>query len=149
MRTLQRNKRTLYYALYSGVQEATDSDGNYTGEYEVSYATPVKARMNFSGGKGKAEIDIFGVENPFTHTVVTDDLTTAFDTDTIWWIGVSSSGPHNFRTTGISRTINQVVIALAEVDVENGADASNDNSNASENNSTEVNDGDGNAENNP
>lgn len=118
MRTLQRNKREISYALYSGVQDVVDSEGNYTGEQEVSYATPVTTRMNVSGGRGRAEIELFGVENPFTHTVVTDDLTTQFGTDTIWWFEANpATDPHNFRCTGISRTPNQVVIALAEVEV--------------------------------
>lgn len=118
MRTVQRNKREISYALYSGVQDVVDSEGNYTGEQEVSYATPVTTRMNVSGGRGRAEIELFGVENPFTHTVVTDDLTTQFGTDTIWWFEANpATDPHNFRCTGISRTPNQVVIALAEVEV--------------------------------
>ena len=118
MRTVQRNKREISYALYSGVQDVVDSEGNYTGEQEVSYAKPVTTRMNVSGGRGRAEIELFGVENPFTHTVVTDDLTTQFGTDTIWWFEANpATDPHNFRCTGISRTPNQVVIALAEVEV--------------------------------
>lgn len=118
MRTVQRNKREISYALYSGVQDVVDSEGNYTGEQEVSYATPVTTRMNVSGGRGRAEIELFGVENPFTHTVVTDDLTTQFGTDTIWWFEANpATDPHNFRCTGVSRTPNQVVIALAEVEV--------------------------------
>lgn len=118
MRTLQRNKREISYALYSGVQDVVDSEGNYTGEQEVSYATPVTTRMNVSGGRGRAEIELFGVENPFTHTVVTDDLTTQFNTDTVWWFEANpATDPHNFRCTGVSRTPNQVVIALAEVEV--------------------------------
>lgn len=117
MRTLQRNKREISYALYSGVQDVVDSEGNYTGEQEVSYATPVTTRMNVSGGRGRAEIELFGVENPFTHTVVTDDLTTQFDTDTVWWFEADpETEPYNYRCTGVARTINQVVIALAEVD---------------------------------
>ena len=136
MRTLQRNKRVLYYALYKGLTDVKDTDGNYTGEKEVTYYAPVKVRMNISGGRGRAEIEMFGVDNPFTHTVVTDDLLTPFDTDTIWWfgrgpcnaiagvaragisiVGNSKDAPYNFRCTGVSRTINQVVIALEEVKV--------------------------------
>ena len=117
MRTVQRNKREISYALYSGVTDVVDSEGNLTGEQEITYATPVTTRMNVSGGRGRAEIELFGVENPFTHTVVTDDLTTPFDTDTAWWVNADpATDPHNFRCTGVSRTINQVVIALAEVD---------------------------------
>ena len=119
MRTLQRNKRTIWYALYNGVTEVVDEDGNYTGEQEVSYGEPIQARMNVSGGRGQAEIELFGVDNPFTRTAVTDDLTTPFTTDTIFWFEADpETDPHNYRCTGISRTINQVVIALAELDVQ-------------------------------
>ena len=121
MRTLQRNKRTIWYALYNGVTEVVDDDGNYTGEQEVSYGEPIQARMNVSGGRGQAEIELFGVDNPFTRTAVTDDLTTLFNTDTIFWFEADpETDPHNYRCTGISRTINQVVIALAELDVTHG-----------------------------
>ena len=125
MRTLQRNKRTIWYALYNGVTEVVDEDGNYTGEQEVSYGEPIQARMNVSGGRGQAEIELFGVDNPFTRTAVTDDLTTTFNTDTIFWFEADpETDPHNYRCTGISRTINQVVIALAEVEI---TDADNNN----------------------
>ena len=119
MRTVQRNKRTIYYALYEGVQEVVDSDGNYTGEQEVSYGEVQTARMNVSGGRGQAEIELFGVDNPFTRTAVTDDLETPFNTDTIFWFDADPLvDQHNYRCTGVSRTVNQVVIALAELDVQ-------------------------------
>ena len=121
MRTRQRNKRTIWYALYNGVTEVVDEDGNYTGEQEVSYGEPIQARMNVSGGRGQAEIELFGVDNPFTRTAVTDDLTTPFNTDTIFWFEADPlTDPHNYRCTGVARTINQVVIALAELDVTHG-----------------------------
>lgn len=122
MRTSQRNRRDIYYALYQGVTNVVDDDGNYTGEQAVSYTTPTKARMNVSGGRGQAEIDTFGIDNPFSRSAVTEDLDTAFDTDTIWWVDVipgatADEVAHDYRCTGVSRTINQTVIALAEVDV--------------------------------
>ena len=117
MRTALRNKRTIWYALYKGVEDVIDEDGNYTGEQRIMYDTPVLAHMNVSGGRGKADIELFGVDNPFTMTCVTDDLKTEFNTDTVFWFRANpSTDAHNFRCTGISRTINQVVIALAEVD---------------------------------
>jgi hypothetical protein len=125
VRTVQRNKRPIWYALYNGVTEVVDDDGNYTGEQEVSYGEPIQARLNVSGGRGQAEIELFGVDNPFTRTAVTDDLTTPFTTDTIFWFEADpETDPHNYRCTGISRTINQVVIALAEVEI---TDADNNN----------------------
>ena len=117
MRTNQRDKRTIYYALFNSVTEMTDDNGNYTGEFAITYGTQVQAKMNVSGGRGQAEVEMFGIDNPFTHTAVTDDLTTDFNTDTIFWFRTDPTGPHNYRCTGVSRTINQVVIALAEVNV--------------------------------
>ena len=118
MRTTHRDRRSIWYALYNGVTENTDSDGNMTGEKTVSYSAPVQAWMNVSGGRGKAEIEMFGIDNPFTHTAVTDDLTTPFATDTIFWYGISPNDnvPNNFRCTGVVRTINGLTIALAEID---------------------------------
>lgn len=126
MRTVQRNKRKIWYALYNGVTDVVDSDGNYTGEQAVSYGKPTLAKMNVSAGRGKAEIETFGVDNPFTCVAVTDDLVTAFDTDTIWWFGVTpgetyDAVAHNYRCTGVSRTINSCSIALAEIDVSHEA----------------------------
>ena len=91
MRTLKRNKRPVAYARYAGVQELTDALGNYTGEYAVSYTEPVKTLMNVSGGRGQADIALFGLTDTFSRTAT-------------------------YRVVAVSRTINQVVIALAEVE---------------------------------
>ena len=121
MRTLQRNKRTIAYALYVGIQELTDDDGNLTGEQSPIYGEVVTTRMNVSGGRGQAEIELFGVDLPFTRTAVTDDLNTKFDTETIFWFEADpETDPYNYRCTGVSRTVNQVVLALAEVDKTTG-----------------------------
>lgn len=117
MRTTQRDKRTIWYALYNGIVDLTDSDGNLTGEQGVSYEAPVQTRMNVSGGRGQAAIEMFGVDNPFTRTAVTDDLTTPFTTDTVFWFEANPlEEEHNYRCTGVARTVNQVVLALAEID---------------------------------
>ena len=121
MRTVQRNKRTIWYALYNGVTEVVDDDGNYTGEQEVSYGEPIQARMNVSGGKGRAEIELFGTDTPFTKVAVTDDLNTPFNSETIFWFEANpDTDPFNYRCTGVSRTVNQVALALAEVDKSTG-----------------------------
>ena len=117
MRCNQRNKRTIYYALYVGVSDLTDTEGYLTGEQATTYGKITKARMNISGGRGKSEIELFGTDNPFTRTAVTDDLETPFDTNTIFWFDTDPlTEEHNYRCTGVARTINQVVIALAEID---------------------------------
>ena len=117
MRTVKRNKRPVAYAFYVGAQEKTDEWGNYTGEYEVSYTTPVKTLMNVSGGRGQADIALFGLTDTFARTATTEDLETPFDTETVFWVETDpDKDPFDYRVVAVSRTINQVVLALAEVE---------------------------------
>lgn len=120
MRTLQRNRQTIWYALYQGKTDAVDAAGNKTGEKVVSYSTPIETAMNVSGGRGVAEAQFFGMDNPFTRTVVTEDLVTPFDTTTVFWFDKTpnqDADDYNFVCTGVAKTINGRVIALKEVDI--------------------------------
>jgi hypothetical protein len=117
LRTVKRNKRPVAYAFYEGVTALTDSDVLYTGEYSVSYTTPVKALMNVSGGRGQADIALFGLTQTFARTATTEDLTTPFNTETVFWIERDpDTEPFDYRVAAVSRTINQVVLALSEVE---------------------------------
>lgn len=119
MRTVKRNKRPVAYAFYDGVTALTDSDGLYTGEYSVSYTTPVKALMNVSGGRGQADIALFGLTQTFARTATTEDLQTPFNTQTVFWVeNDPDTEPFDYRVVAVSRTINQVVLALAEVETD-------------------------------
>jgi len=117
LRTLKRNKRPVSYASYNGVQELTDEYGNYTGEYAVNYTTPVKTLMNVSGGRGQADIALFGFTSDYSRTVVTEDLETDFNKEMVFWIERNpDTEPFDYRVVGVARTINQVVLALVEVE---------------------------------
>lgn len=117
MRTLKRNKRPVAYAFYHGVTELTDSDGNLTGEYSVQYTEPVKALMNVSGGRGQADIAMFGLTQTFGRTATTEDLDVDWNTETVMWIETDpDTEPFDYRVVAVSRTINQVVLALSEVE---------------------------------
>lgn len=117
MRTVQRDKRPVAYAFYNGMTELVDTDGNYTGEYELSYTTPVRTLMNVSGGRGQADIALFGLTQTFARTATTQDLDTGWNTDMVFWVEADpDTEPFNYRVAAVSRTINQVVLALAEVE---------------------------------
>ena len=117
MRTVKRNKRPVAFAFYDGVTELTDADGLLTGEYEVRYTAPVKTLMNVSGGRGQADIALFGLTQTFARTATTEDLKTPFNTQTVFWVeNDPDTEPFDYRVVAVSRTINQVVLALAEVE---------------------------------
>ena len=123
MRTVKRNKRPVAYAFYQGVTELTDTDGNLTGEYSVQYTDPIKTLMNVSGGRGQADIALFGLTQTFARTATTEDLTTPFNTETVFWVETDPDiEPFDYRVVAVSRTINQVVLALAEVETDAEAD---------------------------
>lgn len=99
--------------------ELTDDDGNYTGEYDVEYTTPVKTYMNISGGRGQADIALFGLTQTFSRTATTQDLETDWNTEMVVWVETDpDTEPFDYRVVAVSRTINQVVLALAEVETD-------------------------------
>ena len=117
MRTSQRDMRPVAYAHYAGVQELQDENWNFTGEYDVSYSEPISTLMNVSGGRGQADISLFGLTDTFSRTATTQDLETEWDTEMVFWIDADpATEPFDYRVVAVSRTINQVVIALAEVE---------------------------------
>lgn len=119
MRTVQRNKRPVAYAFYLGDVELSDAEGNLTGEYGVSYTDPVKTLMNVSGGRGQADIALFGLTQTFGRTATTEDLETKWNTEMVMWIETDpDKEPFDYRIVAVSRTINQVVLALAEVETD-------------------------------
>lgn len=110
----------MAYALYNGLIEQVDSNGDYTGEYIVTYTSPVKTLMNVSGGRGQADIALFGLTQEFSRTATTEDLDTKFTTETVFWVEKDpDTEPFDYRVVAVSRTINQVVLALSETDVTN------------------------------
>lgn len=118
MRTQKRNKSSVYYALYNGVQELTDASGNYTGEYAPSYGTPVKIRVNVSAAKGTADVEQFGIDTPYSKTIVTDNMSCPIAEDTVLWIGKTpSAGEYNYVVVRVAKSINSITYAVKEVDV--------------------------------
>ena len=118
MRTSNRDKRPVAYASYVGQTEMVDENGDYTGDSDVQYSTPIKTLMNVSGGRGQADIALFGLTQNFSRTAVTQDLDTNWNTEMVMWVERDpDTEPFDYRITRVARTINQVVLALEEVDV--------------------------------
>lgn len=74
MRNLARNKTDITYRLYTGMTEQQDSDGYYTGEKVPTYEEPVTIKASVSAARGSSDIDMFGINLPYTNTVIVDDI---------------------------------------------------------------------------
>ena len=119
MKCLDRNKRPLYYALYTGKTEVTDSYGNATGEYHETYSEPVLLNINQSGGRGDLESDLFGADVVYSKTIVTTDMACPIDEYSVIWIDKDpTKDPYNYVVAAPpAKTLNSITIALREVDV--------------------------------
>lgn len=120
MRSLERNKQTFYYALYSGVTEVKDENGDYTGEREITYSSPVKYRANISAARGESETAPFGIETNYSKTISTSDMDCPIQEDTVIWIDKDpTTDPYNFLVVKVAKSLNCILYAIREVSTDN------------------------------
>lgn len=121
MKSLERNKQKIYIANYTGRSVITDSDGLYTGEYELTYTTPTEVYVNVSSAKGEATLDLFGTDLNYSKTIVSDkDL--GIDENSVAWVEKeayqgSAITPYNYLVVSKAKSLNSVVYAIRKVDV--------------------------------
>ena len=123
MKTLKRNCRKFFYALYTSKEEVYDSDGYRTGEHGKNYGEPVAMVANISPARGTADLQIFGENLNYTRTICTDDVNCPITEESILWIDkepcdhLGNPYPHNYVVTQIAKSINSIVYAIRKVDV--------------------------------
>lgn len=118
MRTLKRNKQTIYYALYEGKEPVYDEYGNPTGEYEVFYSEPVLLRINVSAARGEYSTRQFGEIENYDKILLTDDVNVPISETSILWIdNLDISEPHDYVVKKIAKSLNSVSIAVSKVSV--------------------------------
>ena len=122
MRNLNRNERTIYYALYRGEEEETDSNNLYTGEIVPAYDSPVALKASVSAARGTADIDLFGVNVSYSKTVIVDDISCPIDEHSRLWIGIEPTDanavnvPHNYEVVMVAKSLNHITYAVQQVD---------------------------------
>lgn len=117
MRLLDRNKRTIKYALCqnSGLM-LTDDDGNYTGEREPEYAPPVTVRCNVGSASGSSMIEQFGVNVDYDKTVQLEGTGLGISETTVFWIDeTNTSEPYDYVVTRVAESLNHTTLAVKKV----------------------------------
>lgn len=118
MLSLARNQQTIHYALYSGTTEAQDADGLYTGDWEETYADAVAIEATVSAARGTSEIDLFGLNESYTKTVIVDDTDCPIDEASILWIDADpDTDEHNYEVVRVAKSLNHITYAVQKVDV--------------------------------
>lgn len=122
MRCLDRNKRSFYYATYTGKTMGTS--GNYkTGENTVTYSNPIAATGNISAARGNAEIEMFGASLNYDKTIALSKP--LFDEYAVLWVDVTpqldaqgqTTTPYDYVVVRKAVSLNSVLYAIRKVEV--------------------------------
>ena len=122
MRSLTRNKSTIYYAMYMGDVENIDRNGLYTGETVPTYGDPVELKASVSAARGMADVDLFGINVSYTKTVIVDDINCPINEHSRLWIGRTPTDEnggdvaHNYEVVQVAKSLNHITYAVQEVD---------------------------------
>ena len=125
MRTLHRNKIRIFYANYRDKIPIRDEYGNLTGEYRLSYDTPVEVKANVSAARGEATTRQFGEDEGYDRIIVLDDPKFPISATSILWIDTlpeiaedgSTETPHDYIVKRVATSLNSVSIAVSKVNV--------------------------------
>lgn len=118
LRTLERNKQVIYYALYEGKEPVLDEYGNETGEYEILYSSPTALRINVSAARGEYSTRQFGDTEKYDKVLMTDDLNVPITETSILWIdSLDTEKPHDYIVKKVAKSLNSVSIAVSKVSV--------------------------------
>lgn len=117
MRSLNRNKRQIYYALLTGERAILDEYGNETGESEPLYGERTELRCNISSASGEDAVQAFGSFTNYTRTLCVADNTCPIAENSIVWFGVAPTDPYNYIVTRKADSKNGILYALQEVSV--------------------------------
>lgn len=121
MRSMEINKTTVFYALYTGKQPILDDEGYETGEYTSGYALPVQIRIRVSPNKGEATNQLFGTTLDYDSIMITtEDL--PIDEFSILWIGrepelVDGAYPPDSNGNQITGHTHVVVMVAKDINV--------------------------------
>lgn len=117
MRSLNRNKRLIHYALLTGEVENIDEYGNLTGELTPAYDVATPLLCNVSAASGEDAVRAFGNFTGYSRTVSVADPTCPMDEQTVVWFDVDPTGPHNYIVVRKADSKNGILYALQEVTV--------------------------------
>lgn len=126
MRTLDYNKRTFYYCLYSSKAKINDADGNFTGDYTSGYSEIVKAKGNISAASGSADIEKFGTGIEYDKIIVLQGTNWNIDENTVLFVDVEPKYEDKEKTkplynydyivSRVAKSLNHTTLAIKRVE---------------------------------
>lgn len=122
MRSLERNKKTIYYALYDDKIPIKDEYGNDTGQTRPGYHNPVKVRVRVSPNKGSANEEAFGITTEYDRVIISTKKLPLTETSVLWVDTMpeikedgSTDTPYDFKVVKVAPDINVHQYAIKKV----------------------------------
>jgi len=115
MRILNRNKQTIYYALYEGKVPLRDEYGNETGEYAIQHSPPVAVRLNVSAARGESATRAFGESEDYDKILVTNKTHLPITPTSLLWVDVPPPAMPDYSVRRIARSLNYLSIAVSKI----------------------------------
>lgn len=117
MRTLNRNKRDIYYALQIGSTNNVDEYGNETSESTPTYGKAIPLRLNVSAATGEEAVQAFGSFTGYNRTMCVADMNCPIVEGSVIWFGITPIKPYNYVVVRKADSKNGVLYALQEVTI--------------------------------
>lgn len=115
MRTMLRNKRPVWYALYLRDEPILDEYGFDTGETQAVYSDPVELPINVSPATGNTEDTPFGEFVDYDHSMVTERTDLPIEEGTRIWFGAEPPAEHNYTVVRVASSVNGTAYAIKKV----------------------------------
>ena len=115
MRSLQRDWRTLYYAVPVGTEPIFDDYGNDTLEIETIYSEPKELRVSVSANVGQESVEVFGSNTVYHRTATYVGQHCPLVDGAKIWFGVPVTEPNNYVVIKVADSKNSFLIAFREV----------------------------------
>lgn len=120
MRSLERNKVDIYYALYQELSPVLDEQGNDTGQTTPRYGKPVKFKIRVSASKGDTENNAFGKSLDYDRVMNTTDRSFPIDEYSILWVDTlpllnedgTTNTPHDYEVKRSAKDLNEWQFAI-------------------------------------
>ena len=117
MRSLNKNKRQLHYALHIKDEPIFDEYGKESGELEPIYGDITELCGNISAASGEDVVQAFGNFTNYARVLCVADNNCPLSERSIVWFGTSLDKPHNYVVTRKADGKNGILYALQEVSV--------------------------------
>jgi hypothetical protein len=115
MRSLNRNKRGLWYATPEGHNPILDEYGNDTLEVEAAFSSPLYLEATVSANMGQEAVEVFGSQTEYSRTVSIAGSKCPLVEGCRVWFGVEPSESHNYTVARVADSKNGYLVALREV----------------------------------